>query len=87
MLTKDYSTPVILEASNVIDGGKKFQDVAVFLQPQVKELIESLGVEVEDSSKPATPSVPTQTAAAKPATDDAAKAVKAVDSAVANASK
>ena len=85
MLKKDYSTAVILEASNVIDGGKKFEDVAVFLQPQVKELIESLGVRVDDSVQ--SPSVPTKPAVAKPAADDAAKAVEAVDSAVADANK
>lgn len=85
MLKKDYSTPVILEASNVIDGGKKFDDVAVFLQPQVKELIESLGVSVGESVQ--SPSAPTKPAAVKPDTDDAAKAVEAVDSAVADANK
>ncbi|GAX04053.1 hypothetical protein IWT140_01690 [Secundilactobacillus pentosiphilus] len=85
MLKKDYSTPVILEASNVIDGGKKFEDVAVFLQPQVKELVESLGVSVDDSVQ--APSAPTKPAVTKPAADDAAKAVEAVDSAVADANK
>ncbi|MCH5461486.1 hypothetical protein HC026_02070 [Lactobacillus sp. LC28-10] len=55
MLTKDYSTPVILEASNVIDGGKQFENVPVFLQGQVKELVESLGIDLS-SNKPAAPS-------------------------------
>lgn len=61
MLDKDYSTPVILEASNVIDGGKQFSDVPVFLQGQVKELIESLGVDLSSDKPSKTATVETTT--------------------------
>ncbi|WP_333604002.1 hypothetical protein [Lactobacillus acetotolerans] len=64
MLDKDYSTPVILEASNVIDGGKQFENVPVFLQEQVKELVESLGVDLSNNK----PSNPSDDATAKTAT-------------------
>lgn len=64
MLTKDYSTPVILEASNVIDGGKQFENVPVFLQEQVKELVESLGIDLSSNK----PDVPSDATTAKAAT-------------------
>lgn len=42
MLSKNYSTLAILMAANVIDGGKKFEDVPASISVEVGELISSI---------------------------------------------
>ena len=39
MLSKNYSTLAILMAANVIDGGKKFEEVPASISTEVGELI------------------------------------------------
>lgn len=39
MLTKNYSTAVIIMASNVLDGGKNIKDVPAEFQADVKDII------------------------------------------------
>lgn len=42
MLSKNYSTLAILMAANVIDGGKKFEEVPASISVEVGELISSI---------------------------------------------
>ncbi|WP_333604359.1 hypothetical protein [Lactobacillus acetotolerans] len=42
MLSKNYSTLAILMAANVIDGGKKFEEVPASISTEVGELISSI---------------------------------------------
>lgn len=42
MLSKDYSTLAILMAANVVDGGKKFEEVPASISAEVGELISSI---------------------------------------------
>lgn len=55
MLSKNYSTLAILMAANVVDGGKKFEEVPASISAEVGELIspiegKSFGLSL-DSSK------------------------------------
>ena len=55
MLSKNYSTLAILMAANVVDGGKKFEEVPASISTEVGELIspielKSFGLTL-DSSK------------------------------------
>lgn len=42
MLSKNYSTLAILMAANVVDGGKKFEEVPRSISTEVGELISSI---------------------------------------------
>lgn len=42
MLTKNYSTIAILFAANVIDGGKKLDDVPATFKADVQDLIKTV---------------------------------------------
>lgn len=42
MLSKNYSTLAILMAANVVDGGKKFEEVPASISAEVGELISSI---------------------------------------------
>lgn len=42
MLSKNFSTLAILMAANVIDGGKKFEEVPASISTEVGELISSI---------------------------------------------
>ncbi|GED95537.1 hypothetical protein LBSP_20970 [Lentilactobacillus buchneri subsp. silagei] len=42
MLNKNYSTATILFAANVIDGGKKLDDVPALFKGDVSELVKTL---------------------------------------------
>lgn len=49
MLTKNYSTIVLLMAANVLDGGKAFKDVPVVFQDGVNEVIQALNTVNNDT--------------------------------------
>lgn len=49
MLTKNYSTIVLLMAANVLDGGKELKDVPAVFQDSVNEVIQAL-ITVSDSA-------------------------------------
>lgn len=42
MLSKNYSTLAVLMAANVVDGGKKFEEVPASISTEVGELISSI---------------------------------------------
>lgn len=46
MLNKNYSTPVLLFAANVIDGGKKIDEVPAMFKDDVAELIKTVAGDV-----------------------------------------
>lgn len=55
MLSKNYSTLAILMAANVVDGGKKFEEVPRSISTEVGELISSIegnsfGLSVDSSN-------------------------------------
>ena len=54
MLSKNYSTLSILMAANVVDGGKKFEEVPASISTEVGELIspiegKSFGLSLDSS--------------------------------------
>lgn len=60
MLSKNYSTLAILMAANVIDGGKKFEEVPLSISTEVGELISSIegnsfGLSLDSSKTNANP--------------------------------
>ncbi|GEP72050.1 hypothetical protein FD12_GL001375 [Lentilactobacillus rapi DSM 19907 = JCM 15042] len=46
MLNKNYSTPVLLFAANVIDGGKKIEEVPAMFKDDVAALIKTVAGDV-----------------------------------------
>lgn len=63
MLTKNYSTAVIIMASNVLDGGKDIKNVPVEFQADVKDIINgATSVEVKPEVNPTVVINPTKEA-------------------------
>lgn len=63
MLTKNYSTATILFAANVIDGGKKLDEVPASFKADVSELVKTLAgnASTTQTSQPAASQPVTQT--------------------------
>lgn len=49
MLTKNYSTIVLLMAANVLDGGKELKDVPAVFQDNINEVIQALNTVSKDT--------------------------------------
>ena len=70
MLSKNYSTLAILMAANVIDGGKKFEEVPASISTEVGELIspielKSFGLTLDSSKTNVNVNVPSSANAEK----------------------